>query len=112
MHVGDLDGASTQSRSKWDASVAILVHDSNEGPVASATVFGSWSNGANGDDACVTAADGTCQITISSLNSHKTGSVTFTVTDVTQGTLAYEPLENHDLDITDSDGTTIVILKP
>ena len=111
MHVGDLDSSSTQTRSKWDATVTILVHAANEIPVANATVFGSWSNGANGNDSCVTAANGTCQISKSGLNANKITSVTFSVSDVTQSMLAYQSSANHDPDF-DSDGTTIVISKP
>ena len=46
MHIGDLDGTSAPSGSKWNATVSILVQDGNEAPVPNANVAGRWSNGA------------------------------------------------------------------
>ena len=111
LHVGDLDGSASLSKSKWDAIVTILVHDANESPVANATVSGSWSNGANGTDSCITSANGTCQLTKADLNANKTANVTFSVVNVSQATLAYQPSDNHDPD-SDSNGTTLVVFRP
>ena len=109
MHVGDLDGSSASSKSKWDATLTILVHDANEIPVANATVSGVWSSGGLSTDSCITNASGVCQISITGLNS-KTKSVTFTVSNVTQATLGYDSIANHDPD-GDSNGTNLMISK-
>ena len=111
VHVGDLDGSNSTSRSKWNAIVTVLVHDNYEAPVSGATVYGSWSNGASGTGSCVTDANGLCQIEKSGLNANKAASVAFSVTDVTQANLTYQPTANHDPD-PDSDGTTIIIAAP
>ncbi len=111
MHVGDLAAAtSTGQRGKWNATVTVTVHDTGEAAVANATVNGSWSNGANGSDSCVTNGSGQCSITKNNINKNSQ-SVTFTVTSVSHASLAYAAGSNHDPD-GDSDGTTMVIAKP
>jgi serine protease AprX len=111
LHVGDLDGATSTSKSKWDASVTILVHDTSEHPVGGATVSGAWSNGTTGTGSCVTNASGSCQITKSGLNSKTTASVMFSVSSVSKTGLIYDAAANHDPD-GDSDGTSLTIAKP
>ena len=109
MHVGDLDGAkSSQSRNAWKATVTVSVHDSAEVLVSNATVSGSWSNG--GTASCVTGTSGSCSVTKSKI-SNATASVTFTVTGVSHGSLAYVAGSNHDTDA-DSTGTAITVTKP
>ncbi len=118
MHVGDLDGSSVSSGpgGKWSATVTITVHDAPPGhtPVANATVRGSWSDGASGSAECVTNASanapGQCSITKSNIR-RNSGSVTFTVNDVTRGAASYDSGANHDPDL-DSNGTSIVINGP
>jgi hypothetical protein len=111
MHIGDLDADSSKSGNKWNAIVSITVHDASENLVANATVSGKWSSGASGTVSCVTDSSGICQVTKSGLNG-KTGSVTFTVTNVTHATLTYQASANHDPDVVDSNGTIIVVSKP
>jgi len=111
MHVGDLDGSSSLgSRSRWDATVTILVHDAGERPVSGATVNGAWSNGASGSGSCVTDGSGACSITVSGIKS-SVSSVDFTVSGVSHASLTYQPSANHDPD-GDSNGTRITVLKP
>jgi subtilisin family serine protease len=110
MHVGDLDGSSAPSGSKWNATVTILVQDASEGLVSNATVSGRWSNGASGTVSCTTNVSGLCQVTKSGLNS-KTASVTFSVTNVTMAGLTYTASANHDPDV-DSNGTSITVARP
>ncbi len=110
LHVGDLDGTTTSSKSKWNASVTILVHNVNENPVANATVSGAWSNGTTGTASCITNASGICQITKNGLNT-KTTSVTFTVSNVSLSGFTYNAAANHDPD-GDSNGTSLTISKP
>jgi hypothetical protein len=110
MHVGNLDGATTSAKNKWEAKVTILVHDGYENPLANASVSGVWSNGTSGTASCITNASGTCQVTKSGLNS-RTTSVTFSVSDVSLSGLTYNAAANHDPD-GDSDGTSLMVAKP
>lgn len=112
MHIGDLDRSSVLAGrgGKWQATVTITVLDSSEAAVAGATVGGSWSAGANGSGSCVTNASGQCDIARSNIN-RNSASVSFTVTTVSHGTLAYASGDNHDPD-GDSNGTVIVVPKP
>jgi serine protease AprX len=110
LHVGDLDGSSALSHSKWDASVAVLVHDASENPVSGAAVSGLWSNGTSGTASCTTDASGICWVSKTGMNS-KTTSVTFTVSTVTHSTLNYDSTANHDPD-GDSNGIRLTVSKP
>jgi choice-of-anchor B domain-containing protein len=112
VHIGDLDGGSLPGGQggKWNATVTVTVHDAGEVAVASATVSGSWSNGANGSDSCVTDGSGRCSITKNNVNRNRT-SVTFTVDDVASGTDTYDAGANHDPD-GDSNGSAIVVAAP
>ncbi|NUM47534.1 MAG: Ig-like domain-containing protein, partial [Anaerolineales bacterium] len=110
MHIGDLDGSSAPSGSRWTATVVITVHDSAHNPIAGVTVSGAWSNGASGSSSCVTDSNGQCTVTKTNLRT-TTNSVTFTVTNATHGSYTYQSSANHDPD-GDSNGTTIVVNKP
>jgi PKD repeat protein len=110
-HVGDLDGgASPGSRSRWDATVTVVVHDADEAPVNGATVSGAWSNGANGSGSCVTGPSGQCAVSKSNLKSN-VSQVTFSVSDISGAGISYLPSANHDPD-GDSDGTAITVNQP
>ena len=108
MHVGDLDGAVTNQGKTWTATVTITVDDSNYGPVANATVSGSWSNGGTGS--CTTNGSGQCAVPKSTIPKN-TASVIFTVVNVTHPMLTYKSSDNHDPD-GDSNGTTITVNRP
>jgi len=110
LHIGDLDRSSAPSGTKWNATVTILVHNNLEQAVTNATVTGKWSNGASGTITCTTNASGICTVTKTGL-SRSTSSVTFTITNITKSSLVYNAASNHDPD-GESNGTTIVILKP
>jgi hypothetical protein len=111
MHVGDLDAsATTGSRNRWDVDITITVHDANDNPVANATVNGSWSDGANGSDSCVTNGAGQCTVSKNNLKSN-VSSVTFTVTSVTAAGNTYNASANHDPD-GDSNGSVIIVIQP
>jgi len=109
-HVGDLDGNSINNGSTWVAVVTVTVHDGSHNGVSDATVSGTWSGGASGAASCTTDASGTCSISEGGIHK-RNGSATFTVDDVTHGSLAYDPGLNHDPD-GDSDGTSITVSKP
>jgi hypothetical protein len=111
MHVGNLDGSSAaQNRNRWRATVAITVHDANEGLLSGVAVSGTWGNGTSGSGSCTTAADGTCSIVSSTITNQQT-SVSFTVSDLSLSGYTYQPSDNHDPE-GDSNGTTITIAVP
>jgi Tol biopolymer transport system component len=108
MHVGDLDGSITNQGSTWTAFATTTVHDSNHGPVANASVSGSWSSGGTGS--CTTNGSGQCAVSKSTI-SKNTRSVTFTVVNVTHAALTYNSADNQDPD-GDSNGTLITLSRP
>jgi PKD repeat protein len=104
MHVGDLDGTSTQgAKGSSIANVTVVVHDGNHQRVASAYVVGRWSSG----DASGCTTEGTGQCTLST--SLKGTAGTFTIQTVEHVAYVYRG-PNHDPD-GDSDGTTITVKK-
>jgi serine protease AprX len=111
MNTGDLDGTSSQiDRKNWLATAVILVVDQEGNPLADASVSGAWSGGYTGSAACTTAADGTCSLATNAI-SVKNATATFSVSDVTHTSFAYEPASNTDPD-GDSDGTVITVNQP
>ncbi len=107
VHVGDLDGASSNGKGRWTATVTIEVHDESHSPVGGATVSGSWSTG--GSASCDTGTDGRCSVSVS-LRKNVT-QTTFTVADVVVSGAVYDATQNHDPD-SDSDGTSITVTGP
>lgn len=111
MHIGDLDGRYPDIGSKgWSVEVMILVVADNGKPIQDAAVAGQWSAGTQAAASCVTDAAGCCAVVQSELGC-RIRSVTFTVEDVTDSSLTYEPTANTDPD-GDSDGTAITIPRP
>ena len=110
FHVGDLDGSTVVSGKTWTAKVTIRIDDATHAPLGSASVTGTWSNGASGSATCTTVSNGTCTVQKPKLT-RTTTSVTFTVTNATRSGGTYTPALNHDPD-GDSTGTSIVILRP
>jgi tartrate-resistant acid phosphatase type 5 len=108
-HVGDLDGSTTTSKSKWTVTVTITVHDANHQAVSSATVAGTWSAGVRGTSSCTTNSSGVCSVSKANLKT-SVPSVTFTVTDVTKSGYVYQSSSNHDVD-GGSNGTTITVTQ-
>lgn len=111
IHVGDLEGSAINvSKSRWQASVTVAVHDGNGASVAGAVVQFSLSTGET-VSCTTTIIAGQC--TASSPEYRKrTGEVTFTVVNVTGSVSAsYQAGDNHDLD-DDSNGTLITLLRP
>jgi thermitase len=110
VHVGDLDGSASGQGARWTATVTIVVHDGNHGPVSGITVAGTWSSGASGGGSCVTGAAGQCQV--SKQPQKNAASVTFSVTGLTGPTgVSYAPGSNHDPE-GDSTGTAITVARP
>ncbi|HEX6144211.1 MAG TPA: hypothetical protein VFZ01_15950, partial [Geminicoccaceae bacterium] len=110
VHVGDLDGSSTNNGKTWEAAVTIAVHQSGgHEAVGGATVSGIWNPGGSGS--CETGGNGRCQV-VRGGNAKKQGSVTFTVMSVSSGAGEYASGENHDPDGDSVDGTSITVAKP
>ena len=110
MHVGDLDGAATGQKGRWQATVTVTVYDAAEKAVADAVVSVNWSGGITGATSCTTDASGQCSVT-SDLVGKKNANITLAVTGVTENGLTYESTANHDPD-GDSDGGAITVNKP
>jgi PKD repeat protein len=108
MHVGNLDAVSVSVGRPWMAVVTVLVVDDQGSAVTGADVEGVWTSGAGATAVCTTVGDGTCSLELGDL---KKRSTTFTVTDITHGSLTYDPGSNTDPD-GDSDGTTIIVFRP
>jgi TolB protein len=108
MHVGDLDRTTTKQGNTWTAIVTVTVHNSTHNGVSTAAVGGSWSTG--GTASCTTSTSGTCTVSKSGI-SKNSASVTFTVGNVTQGTLFYTDAGNHEPD-GDSNGSSITVNRP
>lgn len=110
-HVSDLDGSSFWVNSRrWKATVTITVLDDLGNPVANATVDGNWSGGTSGSSSCSTDGSGVCSVTSGKIRKNKS-SATFTVGDISHGTLSYDAAANGDPD-GDSNGTAISVSKP
>ncbi len=109
-HVGDLDGASTVVRNRWDATVTIAVHDEGEVPVSGATVTAIWDGDPFDSASCTTDGSGTCTVTKRSIKSN-VSSVVLAVSEVSHDALFYQPASNHDPD-GDSDGSQITVWMP
>ena len=90
MQVSSLAPNSVVVRSKWNATVEILVTASDgDTPIANAVVSGFWSDGATGTVECTTDSNGLCTVTKNSIKT-SVPSVTFTVTSVTQPSYIYD----------------------
>jgi subtilisin family serine protease len=112
LHVGDLDKVAKTSKLKkgWDVTITIRIHDANEEPIIGATVFGAWTAGISGGTSCITDVHGACTISAYKIGI-KRPSVTINVADVTFAGYQYLASANHDPEA-DSNGTTIVVLRP
>lgn len=94
LHLAGLDGSALPaSRGRWTALVEVTVADQAGSPEPGVTVDGVWSDGATGSASCLTGADGSCAVEKSNLKSN-TGSVRFTVTDLSQAGMSYAPADN------------------
>ena len=108
MHSGDLDGF-VLGAGPWNAKVDVLVHSASEGPVSGVFVAFAYSGAVTGETSCVTTASGMCNVLSNQVPG--SGSVTFTITNMTKGGFTYTAGANHDPD-GDSTGTTITVTKP
>ena len=110
MHVGDLDGSSTNQGRTWTAYVTITVVDGSGSPVANAAVEGNWGNKGTDPVSCTTNSSGQCTVNKSDIRKN-VSSIALEVTDVSHSTLTYDAAANSDPD-GDSSGTIIIVSKP
>ena len=110
LHIGDLDGSKSTTKTGWTAGVTLEAHTASHGVLSGVLVTGSWSGGYSGTSSCTTGTTGRCQVNSGNI-SKKSASVTFSVTGATRGGYVYLPGSNHDPDA-DSNGTTITIAMP
>lgn len=109
VHVADLDGTKSVSKTKWTATVTVKVVDNTGAAVLGAVVTGAWSGGYVGTGTCTTGSTGTCSMVTGSMKLTAT-SVTYTVNNVTASGFTYNASANTDPD-GDSNGTVITIVK-
>jgi len=109
-HVADLDASSSNNGSTWSAQVTVAVHDENHQALSGATLAYGWSDGSSGQ---CTTSDGQCIIQSANI-AKKTGSIVFTVSNVSFGTSTststYDAASNHDPE-NDSNGSAITVFK-
>jgi hypothetical protein len=113
VHVADLDASASRSGNSWSATITIMVHDANHGPVNDVLVRGSWSGTTPNPGECTTGAagaNGTCTVVYSSIP-NSTRLVSFAVGTMTRSGYNYQPSANHDPDGS-SNGTTIFVNRP
>ncbi len=111
MHVGDLDGITSNDGATWSAIVEVAIHDASHQPLNGATVVGRWTPTGLASDTCTTGelgGNGTCIFLFPGLTRKN---VTFTVTSVTMTGRTYQSASNHDVDGS-SNGTTVKVSKP
>jgi hypothetical protein len=104
MVVGTLTGSGSLAGKggKWQATVSLTVFDDLNDAVSGVLASGTWSNGTNGSGSCTTDSSGSCDISKGGLKNN-TSSVTFTVSDVSGGSLTYDA---------GGSATSVVISKP
>jgi PKD repeat protein len=93
MYVYDINQTITRAGKNYRSTAVVTIWDTNNAPVANATVFITWSGVVSGSISGITAADGTVSFT--SANIKSTGPFTITVDNVTHATLPYNPSLNN-----------------
>jgi PKD repeat protein len=107
MHVGDLDGSSTNQQKTWTATATVEIHREDHQPLGGVTVSGTWNGGTAAT--CTTNTAGRCGFSRTGL-ANKTNSATLTVTSAVRATFTYALAANHDPE-SDSNGTSIIIRR-
>ncbi len=92
IFVNDITQTPKIAGKNYESNATITIWDTNNNPVADATVYITWSGVVSGSDSGVTGADGT--VTFKSDKVKSTGPFTITVDNVTHATLPYNPALN------------------
>ena len=98
IYVYDITQTPTINGKNYKSNATITIRDTNNAPVANATVYITWSGVVSGSDSGVTAADGT--VTFVSDRVKSNGPFIITVTNVTHAVLPYNSALN--IETTDS----------
>lgn len=106
-HVGALTGAITTWNTYWSTEMVVTIHDTEEAPVAGATVSAAWTGAVVKSASCITDSAGRCTMKSGTL-SGKNLWVTLTVTGVAALSLAYDPTAAHAV----PGGAAITLTKP
>jgi len=94
IYVYDITQTPTITGRNYKSNAVVTIWDTNNNPVANATVSITWSGVVSGTDSGVTGADGT--VTFVSDKVKSTGPFTITVNNVTHATLPYNPALNNE----------------
>jgi PKD repeat protein len=94
IYVYDITQTITKQGSKYRSNATVTIWDTNNAPVADATVSITWSGVVSGSASGVTAADGTVTFTSDKLKS--TGPFIITVDNVTHAVFPYNPTLNNE----------------
>ncbi|MGD2093265.1 MAG: PKD domain-containing protein, partial [Candidatus Aminicenantes bacterium] len=92
IYVYDITQTIDKKGRNYESYATVTIWDTNNNPVANATVSITWSGIVGGSASDVTAADGT--VTFKSDKVKSTGPFTITVNNVTHATLTYNPTLN------------------
>ncbi|NIM11614.1 MAG: PKD domain-containing protein, partial [Candidatus Aminicenantes bacterium] len=94
IYVYDITQTIKKQGKNYTSTAVVTIWDTNNNPVADATVYITWSGVVSGSDSGVTGADGTVKFKSSKVKS--TGPFTITVDNVTHATLPYNPALNNE----------------
>jgi PKD repeat protein len=92
IYVYDITQTIKKMGRNYESDATVTIRDTNNNPVAGATVSITWSGVVSGTDSGVTGADGTVTFTSDKVKS--TGPFTITVNNVTHATMTYNPTLN------------------
>jgi vibriolysin len=94
IFVYDITQTPTINGKNYKSNATITIRDTNNAPVANATVFITWSGVVSGSDSGVTGSNGTVTFVSSRVKSH--GPFIITVDNVTHAILPYNPALNNE----------------
>ncbi len=94
IYVYDITQTVKKMGKNYQSTAVVTIWDTDNAPVADATVYVTWSGVVSGSASGVTGADGT--VTFNSLKVKSTGPFTITVDNVTHATLTYNPALNNE----------------
>jgi PKD repeat protein/Zn-dependent metalloprotease len=101
MYVYDITQTISKKGKNYESTAVVTIWDTNNNPVANATVYITWSGVVSGSGSGITLANGT--VTLKSPKTKTpTGSFTITVNNVTHATLPYNPALNNETSDTTS----------
>ncbi|NIM11589.1 MAG: hypothetical protein GTO45_05800, partial [Candidatus Aminicenantes bacterium] len=94
IYVYDITQTIKKMGKNYQSTAVVTIWDTNNNPVADATVYITWSGVVGGSASGVTKADGTVSFKSDKVKS--TGPFTITVDNVTHATLPYNPDLNNE----------------